>query len=273
MNMKAPDLSKVADPFEADAQVQTPEPEAKTTPEPEVKEPAAPTAEQLAQENATLKAQLEAAQKVQVVVQPQAQPQVQMPQPSAEALQKQAEDLGFTDPRQIESIGRIAAHVAAPALQKAMILEQELKVEKTVNAAKKQAQVNDPQFVKLEAHVDEYLDGIPVQDKMDPEKLSKHMERATFYAKGKMGVSQQGKRATPPAQTPKADEGQEDKVTSLNQTETWETKDGKTRLVIHPRVKAEIRAMHAHPGIQDAVQMDPRDEWRGPIFQKDLINK
>jgi hypothetical protein len=50
--------------------------------------------------------------------------------------------------------------------------------------------------------------------------------------------------------------------------EVYQTQDGKTRIVIQPRVSDAIRKMHTHPAIEGAVQMDPRDEWVGPKFDK-----
>ncbi len=262
----SPDLEKVADPFAADPQTQTP---AVTETPAETPAPVEPTAEEMKAENAALKAQLSAAQNVKVTVQAPAPVEAPIQPMTAEQLQAQAESLGFTDPKQVESIGKIAAHVAAPAYQKAAVLEQELKVERAVNSAKKAALAADPQFSKLEAHVDEFLDSVPVYEKTDPEKLKGHMERATFYARGKMGVSAPQRRTTPTTQT--REEDPQKVEGGMKGPEFYQTQDGKVSITITPRVTDAVRKMHSHPVIEGGVQIDPREEWKGPVFQKDLI--
>ena len=265
-----PNLDKVDDPFSADPQMsgEAP-PDAGNSGNPDTPPNPGSNATQMTQEIASLKAQLAAAQNVQVVVQ-QPQPQAApTPMLTTEQLQAQAESLGFTDPKQVESIGRIAAHVAAPAYQKAALLEQELKVERTVNSAKKMAQANDAQFSKLEPFVDEFLDGVSVEDKMNPERLKTHMERAQFYAKGKMGIATQSRRPAPNSPAPKEDElSTEGNV--MKGPETWTTHDGKIRLTVQPRVSDAVRKMHTHPSVEGGVQIDPREEWKGAVFQKDI---
>ena len=203
-------------------------------------------------------------------------PQPQIHQLSDEELQKQAEELGFTDPKQVQSVGKIAAHVAAPAYKMVNELKLELGVEKAVGRAKREALAADPQFSKLETHVDEYLADIPPSDKMDPTKLKAHMERATFFAKGKVGVAND-RRQPPPARVKDdggddfMDEGDKTKDDPLSKgPERWETRDGKTRLTIEPLVSNEVRKMHKHPDIDGAVRIDSKEEWKGPIFEKDV---
>ncbi len=220
---------------------------------------------------ARLKAENDALKSVKITVEPQDKPAVSVVQAlTPEQLQAQAEELGFTDPKQVESIGKIAAHVAAPAYHKAALLEQALLVERTVNSAKSVARANDPQFSKLEGYVDEYLSMIGPEDKSDPAKLKTHMERASFYARGKMGAQAgpQGGRQSPPP-TASRNDMQDDKHEPAG-PETYATVDGKTSITIVKRVKPEIMKMHAHPAIEGAVLIDPKDEWRGPVFEKDV---
>lgn len=261
--MSVNNLENVADP--ASSFEESAEPEVEGTPEPKGEDQSAVIA-RLQTENAALRTV-----KVEVNNNPPAPVQSQAPVMTHEQLQAQAEAWGFTDPKQLEAISKIASAASLPAFQAAEALKQstdslrqELALEKTINRAKKEAQSQDPQFGKLEQYVDEYLDGVSVGDKLDPAKLKGHMERAGFYAKGKMGVAPQ-KRPNVESQTPRGEENTEDNKL-LNKPERWETKDGKIRIDVVPRNSPKVRAMHAHPDIQDAVQIDYRDEWQGPKF-------
>ncbi len=254
------DLNKMEDPFEdADTEQGLPPP----GPNPDV----APAADD---EIAKLKAENKTLKNVQVTVMPHPPAAAPPRAMTQEELQKQAEDLGFTDPKQLESISKIAAHVAAPAYQKALVLEQMLNVERTVNAAKRAAQADDPQFTKLEPAIEEYLADIPPEDKLNPAKLKTHMERAIFFAKGKMGVASVTRRSVPPEPTPKSQETESDKGAIMTGPETWTTRDGKVSITIEPKISDKVRKMHRHPDILDAVQIDSEEEWRGPVFAKDL---
>lgn len=43
----------------------------------------------------------------------------------------------------------------------------------------------NPKVIKLRGAINEYLDDVPLADKLDPAKLKRHMEKAITYAKGK----------------------------------------------------------------------------------------
>ena len=249
-------LEKVEDGFEAEPEVK---PEAKS---PEESQEAKIT--RLQAENTALRSvRVEVAAPATPAALPQAMTQ--------EQLQAQAESLGFTDPKQVESIGRIAGMVALPAFQKAELLQQELAVERTVNRAKKEAAEADPQFSKLEVHVDAYLDGISVAEKSDPVKMKKHMETATFYAKGKMGVTAAPTRRQAPSTIKDEGNGEGDLDTgddTLSKAEKWQSANGKVTIDVIPRVSAAVRKLHAHPDFPGAVQINPSEEWQQPKFKK-----
>ena len=245
------------------------------TPEPA---PEATSAQEpnLAAEIEKLKAENTALRSISVKVESQAPAFQAQQQMTREDLSRRAVELGFTktdesgnvvgDVEKLEAVSKIATAAAIPAWQKVSALEQELKVEKTINSAKKDALAADPQFQKLEAHVDEYLDNVSVDDKIDPAKMKKHMEIATVYARGKMG-SKAPQARTAAVQQPPTPKGEEDDgmgTDNFNKPEVWETKDGKVRMVVSPRVSQKTRAMHTRDG--GGVQIDVKEEWVGPKF-------
>lgn len=239
-------------------------------------EPTPEPAEDVNAENARLKAEVAALRTVRVEVN-QPTPVAQAPVFTREDLARRAVELGFTknddsgnvvaDVEKLEAVSKIATAAAMPGWQKAQQLEQELQLERTMNRAKKEAQAKDSQFSKLEAHVDEYFDNVSTEDKLNPEKMKKHMEIAKTYAKGKIGVvAPSGRRVESP--TPRVSEDEESTEGRVfDKPEVHTTKDGKIRMVSTPRVSQKVRERHAHPDYENGVQIDPTEEWsKKPTF-------
>lgn len=59
------------------------------------------------------------------------------------------------------------------------------------------AQEKDPQVHKLRAHMKEYLEDVSLEDKADPERLRRHIEKAKVFARGRL--AERGTRTPPPA--------------------------------------------------------------------------
>lgn len=53
------------------------------------------------------------------------------------------------------------------------------------NEALQDALEANPKLIKLRGSIKEFMDDVPVEDKLNPAKLKRHMEKAITYAKGK----------------------------------------------------------------------------------------
>lgn len=155
---------------------------------PEVKEETvAELRTRLAVEIATLKGEL----KAQREMGRSAPPQVQQPRfvtsaelaGYSEAQKKDLEDKHgrpFDDIcRQVDAFERQQDRERSSATEARLLVNE--KVDEMIQA--------DPQVSKLRSGIREYMDDVSIQDKMNPDKLQKHLERAVTYAKGKIGFA------------------------------------------------------------------------------------
>lgn len=252
-------LDKVKDPFEGEAAVDGAENADTSTVE------NAENVETSAQKMTRLEAEVAALKTVTVTVQaPEpAKATVQAP-PSftPEQLKEYAkqhnllDENGEGDIKKLQGIHNIAASMIAPALAQTAALQQELQIEKSVLRAKKEAAASDNQFGKLEVYVDEYLDGVSPADKLDPVKLKAHLERASFYARGKMGT-----KAPVIARKPLSTIKDETKDETVETAEIFANREGTIKIPYKPLVPAAYRRANADPEIPGAVRINETADW------------
>jgi hypothetical protein len=146
--------------------------------EPVVEAPAEPTPEQqemaaLKEENARLKAQ-----------------PVQTHQPAAAPSQITSSTLeSYTDEQwaTIESrTGKDKATILRDYKDYELTTRQNnIDAKTNTTEALQDAIESNPKLIKLRGSIKEFMDDVPVADKLDPSKLKRHMEKAIIYAKGK----------------------------------------------------------------------------------------
>src|SRR5258708_14563370 len=93
-----------------------------------------------------------------------------------------------------ESTGKtrdfILQSVVTTEIQKS---NSELQAKLNVTDALDTAAEKDPQVHKFKVHMKEYLADVPLEDKVNPDKLARHIERAKVFAKGRL--AEKGYRA------------------------------------------------------------------------------
>jgi len=173
---------------------------------------------------------------------------------------KMAEDNGFPSVEAMEATIRLANGMTAPIQAKLDALEKAGAVDKRVSVAKKVAASDEPQFSKLEGHVDEYMQDVSVEDKLDPDKLDRHLKRAMVYARGALGAKAPTRRA--PVASPKPAAKEDTVETEGNEYfGVHSDSGGKFRMVTKKLVPDDYRKRHTHPEIDGGVKIDSTDEW------------
>ena len=138
----------------------------------------------------------------------------------------------------------------------------------------------DPQFNKFKSYLKEYLADVPMEDKLDPAKLQRHMDKAKVYARGKAaekggfvpsksdssgnGSGQRGNKG--PSPTPDADDDDSDTEGEVKPNQTVEI--GKLKLKIGDlpeKLKARAKEIR-HEDDPNGVQFKNFD--KAPIFKR-----
>lgn len=136
-----------------------------------------------------------------------------------------------------------------------------------VRLAKEGLKVDDPQFPKYERFVDEYLSDIPLSEKADPERLKRHMEKATHFARGKARSTDKEFRDDP--------ESTRDSGVTAEERENAAQHFGEFAIAGMPLtitneklVPDDFRKRHAHPDQKEGVRMNERARWNDGVPKK-----
>lgn len=134
-------------------------------------------------EIARLKAENEEFKKRQTSVQSQSAPQTSSGKITAADLR----NLGDEDWKHLEEkFGRTRSEIltqveAQESNRRSLDLDARLKVADALDDLTEK----EPQFNKLKSHIKEYLSDVSMEDKLDPAKLQRHIDKAKVYARGK----------------------------------------------------------------------------------------
>jgi hypothetical protein len=165
---------------------------------------------------------------------------------------------------------KLIVSIVAPIAAENARLRREMSVDKNVKTAVAELAGKDPQFSKYEKFVHEYLEDVSAEDKADPARLKKQLDKAVFYAKGRAPQApKKGER-----ELPEVDKNlEEDEEARRSKEEMFGVHEGDGKVIrsfkikVEKKVPDEYRDKHAHPdGI--GILVDERAEWDEGVAQR-----
>lgn len=181
-----------------------------------------------------------------------------------------------------EKTGRNRAEILANVERQEIARDNaELKARINVQDAIEEAVAADATVGRLKAGIREYLAEVPLEDRGDPERLKRHMERAKTYARGKLagqgggGAPAKPRGAAVEEPGPDAGEGEEGEETPAVRGGAVkpgaEIAVGKLRLKVSDLIPPERRTKMKHPDDPNGVMFRGvgKDSYdKPPVFRR-----
>ena len=168
---------------------------------------------------------------------------------------------------EIKKSWKLIQRTTAPLHAKLATYETRDAATEAVRLAKEGIKAEDPQFPKFERFVDEYLNDISLNDKADPERLKRHMDRAVHFARGKARSTDKSFREDPD-ETREAGQSDEDKANAEQGFGEFAVAGMPLTITNEKLVPDDFRKRHKHPEQKEGVRMNERSRWNDGVPKK-----